>query len=110
MLLSAIHILAHLCANTPAAVVANCFRHSGFSQLEPSESQEVAAPDDEEDRALVVLLPNEVQLADYFGIDDGVTVAGKLTDVEIIADAKIALAKNYWHGEPPKNLRMPSLF
>ncbi|KAH7932849.1 hypothetical protein HPB49_003776 [Dermacentor silvarum] len=63
-------------------------RHSGFGQPEPSESPGVAAPDeDKADRALVVLLPTEVQLADYFGIDDGVTVAGQLTEAEIIADA-----------------------
>lgn len=73
---STIHILAQMWTNTPAAVVSNCFRHSGFGQPEPSESPQVTVPD-EEDRALDALLSAEIQLTDYFGIADGVIVAGQ---------------------------------
>ncbi|KAK8768930.1 hypothetical protein V5799_014606 [Amblyomma americanum] len=82
-LLSAIHILAHVLVNTPPEVVSNCFKHSGFVWPETSQSLESATPEEDDDGAFIDLLPTEVPLADNVAIDDGVIVAGQLSDDEM---------------------------
>lgn len=92
-LLSALHILAHVWSNTPAEVIANCFRHSGFVRPDVCEaildatsedSQETA--EEVDDSCLERVLPSGVQLADYIAIDRDVATAGQLSDDEIISE------------------------
>ncbi|KAK8763627.1 hypothetical protein V5799_033766 [Amblyomma americanum] len=88
-LLSALNILAHEWANTPTAVIANCFRHSGFVQPNcgvgelPTEAADATTDDDS---CFDSVLPPAVRLADYVSIDDGVAIAGQLTEDEIIQE------------------------
>ncbi|KAG0409871.1 hypothetical protein HPB47_013015 [Ixodes persulcatus] len=92
-LLSALHILAHVWSNTPAEVIANCFRHSGFVRPDVCEaildatsedSQETA--EEVDDSCLERVLPSGVQLADYIAIDHDVATAGQLSDDEITSE------------------------
>nr|XP_054919021.1 tigger transposable element-derived protein 4-like [Dermacentor andersoni] len=85
-LLSAVNILAYVWHNTPAHVVANCFRHSGFVVREPGDDAvaKVSLDDNGDDcEDFGGVLPDVVTLADYVGIDDGVVTAGSLTEEEI---------------------------
>uniref|UniRef100_A0A1E1X330 Putative tigger transposable element n=1 Tax=Amblyomma aureolatum TaxID=187763 RepID=A0A1E1X330_9ACAR len=97
-LLSAIHILVQVWNNTPAEVIANSFRHSGFVRPDDCDvPPEVTAEDTPEptenmdneevdDRRFEFLLPSGVQLADYVAIDDDAAVAGLLTDADILSE------------------------
>ncbi|XP_037572329.1 tigger transposable element-derived protein 4 [Dermacentor silvarum] len=105
-LLSAIHILAHVWTNTPAEVVANCFKHSGFVRPETCESPQPAVQEEEgDDIAFAGLLPSKVQLADYVAIDDGVALAGQLTDDDIISGALGAADEASDEDDPCGELR-----
>ncbi|KAK8767886.1 hypothetical protein V5799_005331 [Amblyomma americanum] len=90
-LLSALNILAHEWANTPTAVIANCFRHSGFVQPNCGVGElptEAADATTEDDSCFDSVLPPAVRLADYVSIDDGVAIAGQLTEDEIIQEVR----------------------
>ncbi|KAK8757742.1 hypothetical protein V5799_004625 [Amblyomma americanum] len=85
-LLSAVNILAYVWHNMPVHIVANCFRHSGFVVREPGDDA-VSLDDNGDDcQDFGGVLPDTVTLADYVGIDDGVVIAGSLTDEEIVKD------------------------
>lgn len=86
-LLSAVHMLAHVWSNTPPAVIANCFRHSGF--VRDGDSLEAGDADvnenaEEDDSRFDRLLPPDVPLDEYIQIDRDVAVAGRLSDDEIL--------------------------
>lgn len=58
-----------------------------------------------DDIAFAGLLPSEVQLADYVAIDDGVVVAGQLTDDDIISGALGAADEASDEDDPCGELR-----
>lgn len=97
-LLSAVSILAYMWKNTPAHVIANCFRHSGFVVPDSSDDAvSVVSPDDGADdgQDFGSVMPDEVTLDDYVGIDAGVATAGSLTDEQIV--------KEVMHGDESDN-------
>ncbi|KAH8025215.1 hypothetical protein HPB51_004756 [Rhipicephalus microplus] len=82
-LLSSIHMLTY---NTPPALVANCFRHSGFVH-DAADPGVVADKEtgEEQDNRYVSIMPVDVPPGDYFAIDSNVAVAGTVTDSDIVA-------------------------
>ncbi|KAH7959531.1 hypothetical protein HPB49_011645 [Dermacentor silvarum] len=79
---------------------------SGFVRPETCESPQPAVPEEEgDDIAFAGLLPSEVQLADYVAIDDGVVVAGQLTDDDIISGALGAADEASDEDDPCGELR-----
>ncbi|KAM7298385.1 hypothetical protein ISCGN_018981, partial [Ixodes scapularis] len=108
-LLAAIHMLVKAWTDMPSQVIANCFRHCGFSCDGNTASSTTASATtstsatasaatsattiedenfDEECSALMSALPENVSFDDYVAIDDGVLVYGQLTDDEIIASVQ----------------------
>lgn len=116
-LLAAIHMLVKAWTDMPSQVIANCFRHCGFSCDGNTASSTTASATtstsatasattsatasattsattiedenfDEECSALMSALPENVSFDDYVAIDDGVLVCGQLTDDEIIASVQ----------------------
>ncbi|KAG0420841.1 hypothetical protein HPB47_003243, partial [Ixodes persulcatus] len=83
-LLAAIHMLVKAWTDMPSQVIANCFRHCGFSCDGNTANENF----DEECSALMSALPENVSFDDYVAIDDGVLVCGQLTDDEIIASVQ----------------------
>ncbi|KAH8032511.1 hypothetical protein HPB51_025964 [Rhipicephalus microplus] len=80
-------------SETPPAVIANSFRHSGFvrpddSDIAPEDTREPTENMDDEvnDTRFDSLLPSGVQILDYVAIDYHVAVAGPLTDDDILSE------------------------
>ncbi|KAH8037408.1 hypothetical protein HPB51_009963 [Rhipicephalus microplus] len=87
------HPIAHVWSDTPPAVIANSFRHSGFvrpddSDITPEDTREPTGNMDDEvnDTCFDCLLPSGVQILDYVAIDYHVAVAGPLTDDDLLLE------------------------
>ncbi|KAH7980163.1 hypothetical protein HPB49_013571 [Dermacentor silvarum] len=89
--------VAHVWSETPPAVIANSFRHSGFVHPDDSDIPPEATPEDTReptgnvddevnDTRFDSVLPSGVQILDYVAIDYHVVVAGPLTDDDILSE------------------------
>lgn len=82
-LLSAIHTLAFVWKNTPAHMICNSFRRSGFVLSE----EPLIIPDDpfafsaQDDTVFNSVLPSDVLLADYVSLDDSVAVSHQSSEL-----------------------------
>lgn len=77
----------HKLWRTVSATVALCGLRLHLEAQNTTVAKTAAAVEEEADMAFIGVLPSEVHLADDVATDDGVVVAGQLTNDEIIITA-----------------------